>query len=450
MSGQSITAEPPVSGAPPGREAGAWRKHAVTLGFLAPAAFFLGLWVIYPAARTVVRSFFDDAGGQFDGFVWFDNYTRLFSDDTTVTAIKNNAIWVGVVPALVTAIGLLFAVMTERVSWSVAFKTVVFMPMAISLFAAGVIWRAAMYQQEPDRGAVNAVIASVKDAVNPAGVLSQAQPSSEAIEGSPQGGLTLTDAIGPGDTALLGLTGIRGEEVPADAEQAVAPDPLQGGIAGVVWRDFKPGGGTPGEVESEEVGLPGVTVELRDADGGEVESTTTEADGTFAFQEVESGEYRVAIGPETFAAGFDGVAWLGPELITLSMIVAYIWIWAGFSMVVIAAGLAAISREVLEAARTDGASEWQVFRRITVPLLAPVLTVVFITMLINVLKVFDIVLSVAPGSVQDDGTVIALEMWRESFTAARNYGFGSAIAVFLFVLVIPILLLNIRRFRREA
>ena len=450
MSGQSITAEPPVSGAPPGREAGAWRKHAVTLGFLAPAAFFLGLWVIYPAARTVVRSFFDDAGGQFDGFVWFDNYTRLFSDDTTVTAIKNNAIWVGVVPALVTAIGLLFAVMTERVSWSVAFKTVVFMPMAISLFAAGVIWRAAMYQQEPDRGAVNAVIASVKDAVNPAGVLSQAQPSSEAIEGSPQGGLTLTDAIGPGDTALLGLTGIRGEEVPADAEQAVAPEPLQGGIAGVVWRDFKPGGGTPGEVESEEVGLPGVTVELRDADGGEVESTTTEVDGTFAFQEVESGEYRVAIGPETFAAGFDGVAWLGPELITLSMIVAYIWIWAGFSMVVIAAGLAAISREVLEAARTDGASEWQVFRRITVPLLAPVLTVVFITMLINVLKVFDIVLSVAPGSVQDDGTVIALEMWRESFTAARNYGFGSAIAVFLFVLVIPILLLNIRRFRREA
>ncbi len=450
MSGQSITAEPPTAGAPPEREAGAWRRHAVTLGFLAPAAFFLGLWVIYPAARTVVRSFFDDAGAQFDGFVWFDNYTRLFSDDTTVTAIKNNAIWVGVVPALVTAIGLIFAVMTERVSWSVAFKTVVFMPMAISLFAAGVIWRAAMYQQEPDRGAVNAVIAGVKDAIDPAGVLSQAQPSSEAIEGSPEGGLTLTEAIGPGDTALLGLTGIRGEEVPADSVQAVVPEPLDGGITGVVWRDFSPGGGTPGEVEQEEVGLPGVTVELRDAGGGAVDSTTTEADGTFAFEEVESGEYRVAIGPDTFAAGFDGVAWLGPELITLSMIVAYIWIWAGFSMVVIAAGLAAISREVLEAARTDGATEWQVFRRITVPLLAPVLTVVFITMLINVLKVFDIVLSVAPGSVQDDGTVIALEMWRESFTAARNYGFGSAIAVFLFVLVIPILLLNIRRFRRET
>ena len=120
--------------------------------------------------------------------------------------------------------------------------------------------------------------------------------------------------------------------------------------------------------------------------------------------------------------------------------IAYIWVWAGFSMVVIAAGLAAIPRETLEAARTDGATEWQVFRRVTVPLLAPVLTVVFITMLINVLKVFDIVLSVAPGSTQDDANVIALEMWRYSFGGVNDFGLGSAIAVFLFLLVIPILL----------
>jgi len=160
VSGASITAEPPVAGAPPEPEAGGWRRYAVALGFLAPAAFFLGLWVIYPAIRTFVRSFFDDEGAQFDGFVWFDNYTRLFNDDTTLTAIKNNAIWVAVVPAAVTALGLIFAVLTERVRWSVAFKTVVFMPMAVSAFAAGVTWRI-MYQQEPDRGAINAAIASV-------------------------------------------------------------------------------------------------------------------------------------------------------------------------------------------------------------------------------------------------------------------------------------------------
>ena len=133
------------------------------------------------------------------------------------------------------------------------------------------------------------------------------------------------------------------------------------------------------------------------------------------------------------------------------MIIAYIWIWAGFAMVVIAAGLAAIPRDVLEAARTDGASEWQVFRRVTVPLLAPVLTVVFITMLINVLKVFDIVLSVAPGLRAGRRHRDRPGRCGGRRSAARNdFGFGSAIAVFLFLLVIPILLLNIRRFRREA
>jgi alpha-glucoside transport system permease protein len=87
---------------------------------------------------------------------------------------------------------------------------------------------------------------------------------------------------------------------------------------------------------------------------------------------------------------------------------------------------------------------------VTVPLLAPVLTVVFVTMLINVLKVFDIVIAIAPGSVQDDANVIALAMWRTSFGGANDFGLGSAIAVFLFILVIPILLLNVRNFRREA
>jgi alpha-glucoside transport system permease protein len=322
------------------------------------------------------------------------------------------------------------------------------MPMAISLFAAGVIWRI-MDQKEPDRGALNAGIAVVKDAVSPPGPLPEAQASTAAVTGSTDKGLELQRALEPGAVAGLGLTGIAPDAVPEDAVQAVRPEPLQGGIAGVVWRDFKPGGGKPGAVDSGELGLPDVTVDLRDSDG-KVASTTTEQDGTFRFEDVEPGSYRVAIGPSTFRKPFEGVSWLGPKLITPALIIAYIWVWAGFAMVVIAAGLAAIPRDVLEAARTDGGTEWQVFRRVTVPLLAPVLTVVFITMLINVLKIFDIVLSVAPGSVQDDANVIALAMWRTSFGGVNDFGVGSAIAVFLFVLVIPILLLNVRRFRREA
>jgi alpha-glucoside transport system permease protein len=115
-------------------------------------------------------------------------------------------------------------------------------------------------------------------------------------------------------------------------------------------------------------------------------------------------------------------------------------------MVVIAAGLAALDREVLEAARVDGASEWQTFRHVTLPLLMPVLIVVFVTMIINVLKIFDIVLAIAPGSSQEASNVIALEMWRTGFTANQQ-GLASAIAVLLFVLVIPVMLLNVRRIR---
>jgi alpha-glucoside transport system permease protein len=193
-----------------------------------------------------------------------------------------------------------------------------------------------------------------------------------------------------------------------------------------------------------------VTVQLRSSAGKVVQSTQSKADGTFDFVKVPAGSYRAAIGSQTFRKPFGGYSWLGPKLITPALMIAYIWIWAGFSMVVIAAGLAAMPREVLEAARTDGGSEWQVFRRVTVPLLAPVLSVVFITMIINVLKIFDLVISLAPESTQADANVIALAMWRTSFGGQNDFGTGSAIAVILFLLVIPVLALNIRRFKRDV
>jgi alpha-glucoside transport system permease protein len=438
----SVTAEPPVQAAPDLEEPGRWRKYALAAGFLAPAVFFIGIWIVYPTIRTIIRSFFSADG---DEFVWFDNYKELFTSDVLVTAIKNNAIWVAVVPALVTALGLIFGVLTERVSWSVAFKTAVFMPMAISAFAAGVTWRI-MYVKDPDQGAVNAGLRAVYDVFDQPGSLAGAQPAQESLQGSDENGYTLDQPVSPVDVTRLGFTGISEDEVPEGAVQAVVPEPLQGGITGVVWRDFKPGGGTPGVVEEGELGLPGVTVQVSGVSG----TATTEPDGTFRFEDVPAGEHTVALPASNFGQPFEGVAWLGEKLITPAIIIAYIWIWAGFAMVVIAAGLAAIPRDVLEAARTDGGTEWQVFRRVTVPLLGPVLSVVFITMLINVLKVFDIVISVAPGSVQDDANVLALAMWRTSFGGANDFGVGSAIAVFIFLLVIPVLLLNVRRFKREV
>jgi alpha-glucoside transport system permease protein len=444
MSGGAATAQ--AVAAPPGAEPGWWGRHRVAIAFLAPAAILLGVWSVYPTIYTIVRSLFDREGS---GFVGLDNYQELFSQDTLTRAIKNNVLWLAIVPALVTSIGLVFAVLLERVRWSIAFKTVVFMPMAISLFAAGVIWRV-MDEKDPDIGAVNAAVSVVSDAVDPPGALSDAQPSTKDLTGSPSRGLTLQRPVRAGDVERLGLTGIPPKEVPKDAVQARAPPAAAGAITGVVWRDFKPGGGKPGVVEPGELGLPGVTVELREAGGGNIAKTETHDDGSFAFENVKATDARLAIGSQTFEKPFSGVSWLGSSLITPAIMLAYIWVWAGFAMVVIGAGLAAIPRDLLEAARTDGATEGQVFRRVTVPLLRPVLVVVFVTMLINVLKIFDIVLSVAPASSQDEANVIALAMWRTSFGGVNDFGLGSAIAVFLFLLVIPILALNIRNFRREA
>jgi alpha-glucoside transport system permease protein len=447
VSSPSIGAEPPFAGAPPdGGEPGRWRAYAVTAFFLTPALILLVVWIAYPVVYTMWRSLYDRSG---DNFIGLDNYQTLFSTRTTRTAIKNNAIWVAVVPALVTAIGLVFAVLTERVRWAVAFKIAVFMPMAVSLFAAGVIWRI-MDQQEPGRGAINAVVATVHDHFVPAGPLADALPSGDNLTGSPASGIVLKTPVRPGSVALLPLTGIPPDQVPAGSKQAVQPKGSPDEIRGAVWRDFKPGGGTPGKLEKGEVGLGGVTVELRDSSGKGISTTKTDDDGEFAFSGVDSGTYRTAISSDTFRKPYGGISWLGSKLITPSIMIAYIWVWAGFAMVVIGAGLAAIPRDVLEAARTDGSTEWQVFRRVTIPLLAPVLSVVFITMLINVLKIFDIVLAVAPASVQADANVIALAMWRTSFGGVNDFGLGSAIAVFLFLLVIPVLALNIRRFRREV
>ena len=430
---------------PPAPRAGLWSRDGTALVFLAPAIIFLIVWYVYPTIYTVWRSFKSADGGTYVGL---DNYKEIFTDDVLFTAIRNNAIWVAVVPASVTALGLVFAVLVERISWSTAFKFAVFAPLAISLFAAGVIWRSTMYNKDPEIGTINAVLGAVQNTVNPTGVLADANPSTDDLQPA-GGGLELAQPVEAGGTALMGLTAISEDEVPRGAEQAAQPEAASRRhhrcrVAGLQARRRH-----AGRVESEELGLPGVKVELRDTSGNQVGSADTENDGSFRFEELEgSGPYTVAIAAETFAEPFQGVTWLGSKLITPSLIIAYLWTAAGFAMVVIGAGLASLPRDVLEAARTDGATEFQVFRRVTVPLLKPVLLVVFITQIIGVLKVFDIILSIAPGSVWNDATVLAFEMWRQSFQF-NNFGVGAALAVFLFLLVIPIIILNIRNFRRE-
>ncbi|MFF4539557.1 carbohydrate ABC transporter permease [Streptomyces aureus] len=420
------------------------RKAVVAL-FLLPALVLLGALVVYPIGYSVVRSFYDQQG---DGFAGFDNYKALFTDDGIRTALKNNIIWVVFAPSVATALGLVFAVLTERVRWGTAFKLVVFMPMAISMLAAGIIFRL-VYDQDPDKGVANAVWVGVHDTFAPSSAFPKAHPGRQSPLVADKGGFITRDPVRTGQSVPLPLVGVAPDVMPDSAGKAVQAATDPGRVTGTAWQDFTRGKGvgTLGRVDPSELGYSGMRIEAV-KDGEVVDSAKAGADGTFSLSAKADGA-RLRLPASNFAEPYNGVDWLGPSLVTPAIIGSYVWMWAGFAMVLIAAGLAGVPRELLEAARVDGANEWQVFRRVTVPLLAPVLAVVAVTLMINVLKVFDLVFIIAPGSSQDDANVLALELYRKGFSEGRP-GVASAIAVFLLLLVIPVMAFNVRRLRREV
>ena len=131
-----------------------------------------------------------------------------------------------------------------------------------------------------------------------------------------------------------------------------------------------------------------------------------------------------------------------------ALITVGVWMWTGFAMVVLSAGLKGISTEVLEAARVDGANEWQVFRRIIIPMLGPTIVVVGTTLVINALKLFDLVFVLTGGRFDTD--VIASLFFKVSVgSGSPDFGLGAALAVVLLVFVVPITILGIRRFQLQ-
>ncbi|MGW7361348.1 ABC transporter permease subunit [Streptomyces sp. NPDC054802] len=440
-------ARTPHSGAAPDpRRRAQRRKRRLAVLFVLPALLLLGALVVYPVVFSVGRSLFDASGEQFVGAA---NYTEIFQDPATLKAIRNSTIWVVVAPVLLTGLGLMLAVLTEKVRWATAFKLVLFLPMAVSFLAAGIIFRLA-YEQDPDRGVINAAVVAVHDSFeDPAAYPTARVRENQGLAGKAGGPYTTTEAVRPGGSVTLGFVGVAPDAIPAQARAAAVPSPAADELGGVAYLDFAPGGsGTQGKVDPAEKGLPGMTVEAV-RDGKTAATTTTAADGSFSFTGLADGAYTVRLPASNFAAPYQGVNWLGPALVTPAIIGAYLWVWTGFAMVLIGAGLAAIPRDALEAARMDGASEGQIFRKITVPLLAPVLTVVFVTLVINVMKVFDLVYIIAPGPVQEEANVLATRMWLVSFGGGNDQGLGSALSVLLLLLVVPAMIFNVRRFRRS-
>ena len=125
------------------------------------------------------------------------------------------------------------------------------------------------------------------------------------------------------------------------------------------------------------------------------------------------------------------------------LIIVGIWIWTGFCMTILSSALKSVPEEIIEAARVDGANEWRVFMRIIVPIIMPTILVVLTTMVINVLKLFDLVYVMTGGNFKTD--VIANRMYTEMYINF-HMGRGTAVAVILVVAIIPFIYMNIKRF----
>lgn len=132
-----------------------------------------------------------------------------------------------------------------------------------------------------------------------------------------------------------------------------------------------------------------------------------------------------------------------PVLNTYMIIIVGVWIWTGFCMTILSSSLKSVPDEIIEASRVDGANEWKVFTQIIIPIIMPTILVVITTMVINVLKLFDLVYVMTGGNFNTD--VIANRMYTEMYINF-NMGRGTAIAVILVIAIIPFIYMNIRRF----
>lgn len=275
--------------------------------FVGPAILLLGVYLVYPVYETLRLSFFDRTG---EVFVAFSNYVWAFRDPEFLRAIFNNLQWLIIVPTMSTALGMLVAVLADRVAWGTIAKSMIFMPMAISFVGASVIWKFVYDFRGPDApqiGVLNAIVVG--------------------LGGEPQAWITIP-----------------------------------------FWN-------------------------------------------------------------------------------SLLLMVILIWIQTPFAMVIFSAALRGIPEETIEAARIDGASEVVIFFKIMIPQMMSTVLVVWTTITIIVLKVFDIVLAMTNG--QWNTEVLANLMFDWMFRGGGDFGRGSTIALIIMIAVIPIMIWNIRRFQKE-
>ena len=268
----------------------------------------LGLYLAYPVFETLRLSLTDRSAGG--AFVGLDNYTQMFGEPKFWEAMRNNMLWLIVVPAASTAFGLLAAQITDRIGWGNFAKSMIFMPMAISFVGASVIWKL-IYDTRP--------------------------------------------------------------------------------------------------VDQEQIGILNALY--------------------------------------LFFGGDDPQTWLTiPFWNNFFLMIVLIWIQTGFAMVILSAALRGVPEDTIEAAIIDGANPFQIFFKIKVPQIMGTIVVVWTTITLVVLKVFDIVFAMTNG--QWETQVLANYMFDKLFRA-NDWGVGSASAMIIMLLVSPILVWNVYNARKE-
>ena len=354
--------------------------------FLFPAMFALGLYLAYPVFATLWYSLTDrDQGGAFVGLA---NYRQMFAEPKFWEAMQNNILWLIVVPAASTAFGLLAAQLTDRIKWGSIAKSLIFMPMAISFVGASVIFKLIYDTRPVDQ--------------NQIGVLNA---------------VWLQFDGGAGSFLMLRI-------VPICILICFAAL-----VAFVAWMFVRP------MIKPEGRPVSGWTIPLRAVVG---------LGGAYLiFLSLKS---ILGLSTASFPYGVPQTWLTIPFWNSFFLMVVLIWIQTGFAMVILSAALRGIPEETIEAAIVDGANPFQVFFKIKMPQIASTIVVVWTTITLVVLKVFDIVFAMTNG--QWETQVLANYMYDKLFRA-NDWGVGSASAMIIMLLVSPILIWNVYNARKE-
>src|SRR5205085_11434489 len=148
--------------------------------------------------------------------------------------------------------------------------------------------------------------------------------------------------------------------------------------------------------------------------------------------------------------GIAPISWLGDEgLVNFALIAVGIWGSVGFATVILSAAVKSIPAEVIESARVEGATERQIFSRMILPMVSLPISVLAVTLVVNVIKLFDLIYVMTFGGPGKASRLIAFTMYQQAFQSGQ-YWYGSAVAVVMLVLLIPLIYFNVRRFRTKA